>query len=270
MITGIAVMKFPELIWGIGNIVDHKNREKILIEKWELTLNGLYEMKENFYFGFNYAFSDYWNIGKEDTSFLIQQNITGANGGILSGIGPSLIYDSRLNRYNARQGMFFATYFTSFQKFLGSQYIFNSLSMDFRKYFNPWLEHIIAFQVTNTYNYGNVPFFHLSMMGGSDRMRAYYLGEIRDKILIDTQVEYRMPIWKIFGMVGFFGAGRVYPAYSDLTFKDMYFSSGLGLRIMVDSENKANLRLDFAYGENGAKAFIFGFAEAFLELLSEY
>ena len=74
----------------------------------------------------------------------------------------------------------------------------------------------------------------------------------------------------IFGMVGFFGAGRVYPAYSDLTFKDMYFSSGLGLRIMVDSENKANLRLDFAYGENGAKAFIFGFAEAFLELLSEY
>ncbi len=85
MITGIAVMKFPELIWGIGNIVDHKNREKILIEKWELTLNGLYEMKENFYFGFNYAFSDYWNIGKEDTSFLIQQNITGANGGILSG-----------------------------------------------------------------------------------------------------------------------------------------------------------------------------------------
>ena len=72
-----------------------------------------------------------------------------------------------------------------------------------------------------------------------------------------------MPIWKIFGLAAFFGAGRVYPGYEYLTFKDLYYSGGVGLRIRVDSENNTNLRLDFAYGKDGACSVIFGFAEAF-------
>ncbi len=263
IITGFGVKQFPEYILGIGNDVSIDNVELTIVSEWLIKFNALHEAKENFYVGINYDFANYWDIEKEDSSFLIINNITGANGGIISGFGPSIIYDSRDNRYNASKGVFFLASYSTFQKFTGSDFIFNSIKIDFRKYFNPWLKHVIAFQIANDYHYGNVPYFHLSLMGGSDRMRGYYKGAVRDKLLIDSQIAYRMPVWKIFGLAAFFGAGRVYPDYEYLTFKDLYYAGGVGLRIRVDSENNTNLRLDFAYGKDGVCSVIFGFAEAF-------
>ncbi|MFC2107016.1 BamA/TamA family outer membrane protein [Bacteroidota bacterium] len=263
IITGFGIRKFPEYLLGIGNDVSIATVESTTVSKWLLTFNALREVKENVYVGIVYDFANFWNIKKDTNSFLIKDNVTGANGGIISGVGPSLIIDSRDNRYNASKGMFFLASYSTFQKFTGSDFTFNNIVLDFRKYYNPWLKHVIAFQIYNDYNYGEVPYFHLSLMGGTDRMRGYYKGAIRDKVLIDGQIEYRMPVWKIFGLAAFFGAGRVFPEYEYLTFKDINYAGGLGLRIQVDSENNTNLRLDFAYGKGGLKAVIFGFAEAF-------
>ena len=100
-------------------------------------------------------------------------------------------------------------------------------------------------------------------MGGPNTMRGYYEGALRDKILVDTQVEYRLPIWNIFGAVAFVGTGRVAESYSDLSLDGFWLSYGGGLRIKVDSENNVNLRLDYGFNQNGSGAFIFSFAEAF-------
>ena len=263
IIAGFGIKEFPEYLLGIGNDVSIDDAELTTVSQWLLKFNALHELVEDFYIGVNYDFMDFWNVEKDDSSFLINENITGADGGIVSGFGPSIIYDNRDNRYNASTGMYFLAKYSTYQKFSGSDFTFNTVKIDYRKYFSPWRRHVIAFQVVNEYNYGDVPYFHLSMMGGSDRMRGYYQGAIRDKVLIDGQVAYRVHVWKIFGLAAFFAAGRVWPEYNDLTFKDMNYAGGIGLRIQVDSENKANLRLDFAYGKDGVKAFIFGFAEAF-------
>ena len=55
-------------------------------------------------------------------------------------------------------------------------------------------------QATTSYTSGDVPFYDLALLGGEDRMRGYYKGALRDKVLFDTQVEYRMPVWNIFGI----------------------------------------------------------------------
>lgn len=261
--SGIYVKRFPEFFLGIGNNVSVDNIEQIDVEKWGFDFDILKVIGKDLYFGINYDYTNYWDITKEDSSFLDSKNILGKDGGITSGFGISMIYDSRDSKYNSSKGMYFYSSYTTFQKFFGSQFAFNSINLDFRKYWSIWPHHILAYQIASDFNYGNVPFFDLSMMGGSDRMRGYYLGAVRDHLLIDSQVEFRIPIWKIFGFAAFFGAGRVFNDYTDLSFQDIYYSGGGGLRIMVDAENRANLRLDFAYGKYGVKAFIFGFAEAF-------
>jgi hypothetical protein len=94
-------------------------------------------------------------------------------------------------------------------------------------------------------------------------MRGYYQGAFRDKVLVDAQVEYRMPIWKIFGVTGWIGAGRVGSSYGDLAIDGFKLSYGGGLRIKVDSKNNTNLRLDFGFGPGGISGTYISFAEAF-------
>jgi hypothetical protein len=101
------------------------------------------------------------------------------------------------------------------------------------------------------------------MLGGEEKMRGYYKGAIRDKVLVDAQVEYRMPIWKIFGLTTWVGTGRVAKEYKDLSLDGFWLSYGGGVRIKVDSENDINLRVDFGFGPNGVSGVYLNFAEAF-------
>ena len=94
-------------------------------------------------------------------------------------------------------------------------------------------------------------------------MRGYYKGAIRDKVLIDAQLEYRMPIWKMLGATAFVGTGRVAPSYSEMSLDGLWLSYGLGLRLRVDTKHNTNLRLDWGFGPNGVNGFYINFAEAF-------
>jgi hypothetical protein len=100
-------------------------------------------------------------------------------------------------------------------------------------------------------------------MGGEVKMRGYYLGAYRDHVLVDGQVEYRMPVWKIIGLVGFAGVGRVAPTYEELSIDGFHFSYGAGLRLKVDSKNNINVRFDFGFGPDGINGSYINFTEAF-------
>lgn len=94
-------------------------------------------------------------------------------------------------------------------------------------------------------------------------MRGYYKGAIRDKILVDAQIEYRLPIWKIFGLTTWVATGRVADEYSNLSFNGLWLSYGGGVRIKVDSKSDINLRIDMGFGPNGVNGLYLNFAEAF-------
>ena len=94
-------------------------------------------------------------------------------------------------------------------------------------------------------------------------MRGYYQGAYRDKVLVDGQVEYRMPVWKIFGVTGWMGTGRVASSYDNLSLDNWKLSYGFGIRIRVDSKNNTNMRLDFGFGPKGISGTYINFAEAF-------
>ncbi len=255
--------KLPEYMLGIGNDVSIDDVEQVTTDRVKFASIGLVRVKENLYVGMGIDLANYFGISYDSTSFLETDNVTGKDGGTDVGIGFSAALDSRDNRYNASSGAFVITSFTFYPEFLGSTYQFGKLEIDARKYYNPWFKHVVALQATTTYLNGNVPYYDLAMLGGEEKMRGYYKGAIRDKVLVDAQVEYRMPIWKIFGLTAWVGTGRVADQYRDLCLNGLWLSYGGGLRIKVDSESDINLRVDFGFGPNGVSGVYLNFAEAF-------
>jgi len=255
--------KQPQYLFGIGNNVTIDNIEEVTNEHIEFNVNFLRRVYQKLYIGFGMEIDDYINVKTEPDSFLIEDMVTGVNGGTNFGLGVAFIWDSRDNRYNAHSGSLLKTSFIFYNKALGSAYQFNRFELDARKYFNPWLKHIIAMQATTTHLYGDVPFYDLALLGGESKMRGYYKGALRDNFLIDSQVEYRLPVWKILGLVGWVGTGRVADSFKAMEFKDFWISYGGGLRIKVDSENDINIRIDAGFGSNGINAVYFNFSEAF-------
>ncbi|REH01715.1 BamA/TamA family outer membrane protein [Flavobacterium aquicola] len=264
IISYLFYQKQPQYIFGIGNDVGIDDGELINFDRIKFYSNNLMLVKKDLYIGIPIEFANYWNMQIPSESFLYEQNVLGIDGGYDVGVGLSGMYDTRKNPYNPQQGVYCLSSLVFHPKFLGSTYQFTNFILDVRKYYNPWLEHIIALQFYTSNAFGDTPFYDLSMMGGSDRMRGFYQGGYRDKALVDSQLEYRAPIWNIFGLAGFIGTGRVFSGYNDLSFEKWRFSYGGGLRIMVDSKHKTNLRFDFGFGNGGSlKGTYVSFSEAF-------
>jgi outer membrane protein assembly factor BamA len=264
MVMGyINYKKQPEYMLGIGNDVSIDDVEEVSTTRLKFVNYFLYQVVKNLYLGIGADLTNYSNIEYDSASFLVEDDVLGTDGGTGVGLGFTAAYDSRDNRYNAYKGWFISFKTMTFPAFLGNPYLYSSYDFDVRKYFNPWLKHVIALQATTSYRSGDVPFYELSMLGGEDKMRGYYKGALRDHVLVDCQLEYRLPIWNIFGMTAFVGTGRVAESYSDLSPDGFWLSYGLGVRIRVDTEHNTNLRFDWGFGPNGVNGFYINFAEAF-------
>jgi len=260
---------FPEYIAGIGNRPFNDERtnqdtiEQITNTAFIVAVSFAKQVIKDNFFGVGYTYRNYVEVTKDSTSFLADDNIAGSNGGLVSGLNLFYIYDNRKNRYTPSNGMYVELSTKINTPTLGSNFKYIDLSFDIRKYFKVFKKQVIALQTFWGSQSGEVPYFDLYKMGGANRMRGYYEGAIRDFNIFDAQVEYRVPLWKIFGMTGWVGVGKVFPEDDALNLNDLWTSYGLGLRIMVDSESETNLRLDFGFNEYGGYAVIINFSEAF-------
>jgi outer membrane protein assembly factor BamA len=257
----------PEYILGIGNDVSRDSVEAIEVTRLKFVNYGMIQFVKNFYAGIGVDLTNYLDVQTDSNSYLIRNNVAGIEGGTGVGLGFSAAYDTRDNRYNPYKGMYAMLKTMTFPSFLGNPYLYSSVDFDIRKYYNPWFKHVIAVQATTSYRSeyenGAVPFYELALMGGEDKMRGYYKGALRDHVLMDAQLEYRMPIWKILGATAFVGTGRVAPSYSEMSLDGLWVSYGFGLRLKVDSAHNTNLRFDWGFGPGGINGFYINFAEAF-------
>jgi hypothetical protein len=261
VISFVNYRKEPDYIYEIGNdINDHP--EKVVVERFVFSGSLLRLIAKNFYVGPALQVSDYFNIAPDSNSFLIKDSVTGLSGGTGTGLGFAAAYDTRDNRYNSSKGAYIISSILFFPSGLGF-YPFTKFSIDARKYFNTIKKQTLAIQVTTTYTNGIVPFYELPQLGGSYSMRGYYQGGLRDNVLVDGQIEYRVPVWNIFGVTAWLGTGRVASSYNALAIDGFHINYGFGLRVRVDSKHNTNLRLDYGCGTQGIHGFIINFGEAF-------
>ncbi len=264
-ISKLMVINFPTLFFGVGNNTEAEKRCILDTRNVATSQVFMYNFSERFYFGLKYDFNYYWKVDTLDYRCSLSENqVTGLreNEGFQSGLGMSISRETRDNRFNARRGSYINIGYMGYFKWLGSNFVYNSFTLDLRKYVTPvkWLT--IAGQFYTEAKYGDVPVQSLALMGGANHMRGVYIGRFRDKTKIEAQLEMRFPIVWILGGTVFTGLGQVGPDYQSYSLKGTKWSYGAGLRLMVDQSTRTNMRFDLGFFE-GSPQFFFTFSEAF-------
>jgi len=264
---GELLLNFPEYYYGIGNRTPFKNQEQVAYQLvgWEGKWLRKVFANEKIFFGIETRYFKRYDVKIKPGGLLDSSKPVGYNGSTSVGIGPALTWDERDNVINPSKGFFIDVRNTYQGKFLGGTVSYTRFLIDTRKYFNvvPAHRQILALQFFGHFVQGEVPWKELPELGGPRIMRGYFRGRYRDKHLVSFQAEYRVPIYKWFGMVAFVGMGQVTDT-NDYDWAHLKTCYGTGIRVMINKKENLNLRLDYGRGDRNKNGFFyFGFSESF-------
>ena len=263
--TQFLYINFPNLYFGVGNDNDIDRRCVVLTRNLAIEQMMGYRFAKNWYVGLKYDYNNYFKVDTVHFEGIpCDENIPDltVNEGTQSGIGIRVDRETRDNRFNAKRGSYLFFEYQNFGKWIGSKFNYHSIIVEYRKYVTPlkWLT--IAGQAYSEFKLGDVPVQSLAFMGGDNRMRGIYSGMFRDHTMIESQVEFRVPIYWIFGAVAFAGLGEVGPTLKSYTWEGIKFAYGAGLRLSVNEATRTNIRFDIGFYKV-KPLFFFTFSEAF-------
>jgi len=230
---------FDERSWNIQPWLAHK--------VWrELRLGLTYDLKQA-------AFSDL-----ADGRRLDREAVIGHDGGLTSGFGPMIDWDSRDNAFYPSRGGWHKLYARFHHAVFGSRYDFELYALDLRQYVTLIGEHILAMQILGATTTGEVPYYHLP----KPQLRGFHMDLFLDRIMAAGQIEYRFPIYWRFSGAAFFGAGESVATMNDFTADNIYYAGGAGVRFAINPDERINVRLDVGVSPYGVAPYL-NITEAF-------
>jgi outer membrane protein assembly factor BamA len=107
----------------------------------------------------------------------------------------------------------------------------------------------------------SIPFFELSMLGGSNTLRGFGEGRFYDRHRVLCNVEERIRLMRFaVGEISldietalFLDIGQVFSSFRNFDHKDLEMVFGTGLRLVVRSQIVA--KVDIGYGSEGSAIF---------------
>ena len=183
--------------------------------------------------------------------------LTGLDGGVQSGAGFFLELDTRDNLFYPSKGYFAQGGAKFYRKALGSDYVYDSYTLDARAY-NRLGPGILALSVSATDLTHGSPFYDLPQISLRGIFNTYFV----DNASLVLQAEYRLRLSRRFNAAAFLGAGDNAPKFSKLALSGMRIAGGGGLRYVLNEKEKISLRLDIGISRWGIEPY-FGILEAF-------
>ncbi|TAH27757.1 MAG: hypothetical protein EAZ07_00760 [Cytophagales bacterium] len=248
--------RFPDKFWGIGDNTPKSNLESYAFDQFFSNPQLLRKIFSKVYVGIIWELQIVYNMHYQKNKLFDNTVIRGKDGGISSGLGILLAWDTRNNAFSPDKGAFVQFSMLKFSPLILSEYQFTNTVIDIRKYISLRRKQVLAFQAYGSFATGAVPYRYLASHGGSDNMRGYYAGRYRDNSQIYIQAEYRIPIWKRIGMVVFAGIGDISNRVLIYRFQPIKYTLGSGLRIALKPKEKLNLRLDFGIGHQSFASYV--------------
>ena len=256
LLTTATFKKFPNSFFGIGNNTVSSARESYTPRTY-FTRVVLYK---NIYSHINIA----PQVRYESTSMLETKPggqlasgaIPGSNGGIVSGLGCVVNWDSRDNTFSAFSGSIYQFAVVFNRSAFGSDFSFTDIEADLRTFSEVLPSQIFAAQVGIQVIDGTAPFRNLVTFGGQNFARGYLEGQYRDNAGIGGQIEYRVPLWWRFGAVAFAGAAQVAHEPSLWSLKEFKLAGGAGIRFFLDPKERVSIRIDMGFGSNSSGMYI--------------
>jgi outer membrane protein assembly factor BamA len=245
----IRYERTPQNFFGIGNDMPSTAEESYTPRIVTIQVGVKKKFLGHFFAGVLFDFEQMTMEKVEPGGILSSGSITGSRGGLLSGFGVGLDWDTRDGVLYPRKGVFFQLTANTYGAMTGSDFTFTSLKLDCRKYFLVAPDQVLALQAYIRSTAGEVPFHQLAFLGGESLMRGYYKGRFRDKDILAVQAEYRVMVTKRISVAGSAGLADVFPAFAEFKLKKIKYSVGTGVRYMVNKREGTNLRLDMAWGK---------------------
>lgn len=179
--------------------------------------------------------------------------------------GISAVYDWRDAAARPEKGGLYRGVFARYHGLGVYGFDYNLYFIELEQFIKLWLpRHVLALRTAWQYRQptggGEVPFFHLSRLDVYSPLRGFGWGRFRDRGSMVFNVEYRFPVWAYMDGAIFFDSGRVFHKIADVSFKDMKFSGGAGIR--ATTKNYFLFRFEIAYGGEGVRA-MFKTSQAF-------
>ena len=251
--------KFPDKFWGIGNNTDEHNLEQYTFTQFYISPQVHRKVAKHIFVGLAWEFQTVYNIGYQQvnplngkSSSFLSDTVIGVHDRAdykVSGGDIYFTFDSRNHAYCPDKGMMLRLKLANFNRLVGSEFNFQVVELDFRKYIKTYKTHILAIQGLGVFNFGDVPFRSLAVLGGASIMRGYYSGRFKDKMFVGAQLEYRLPLFWRFGAVAFVSVGQVMESFGNFSMSYFHVAFGPGVRIALLPKEKLNLRFDLGITE---------------------
>jgi hypothetical protein len=256
LLSNLSFQRYPNKFFGIGNNSPKTNEESYTPQSF-LFSAVLYR---NIYSHANAGPMirvEHATMKEIDPArALAQHAVPGNTGGTISGAGVVANWDSRDNTIATQSGSLYQISALVYRNAIGSDYDYTDLQIDTRNFFEIMPGQILALQAAGEFIDGTAPFYRLANFGGQSLLRGYFGGRYRDNNGIAVQAEYRLPVWRRFGMVGFAGAAQVADKIGHFALKRFWFAGGIGLRFAWNPDERLNLRLDYGVGNNSSGVYI--------------
>jgi Omp85 superfamily domain len=246
-ITGeLGYYNYSYFFFGVGEGNKEGVNELFKVKYPRFRFNYYYKLQDKTFAGVRWWLEDYNIYSTLEGGQLASGKIAGSRGGVSSGPGIMLLFDSRDNIYFARKGYFLEFVIHDQQKFWGSDFSFNRIRFDAR-YFKP-LGKKLSFGVNlfGDFTKGDVPFSQMPSIGSAKRMRGSYDGRYRDQNLILFQAELRGYLYKRWGATAFMSSAILANEPTNFQVKYTHVNAGLGIRYAYDYMRRINLRIDVA------------------------
>lgn len=253
-------MKF----YGIGAAAGDRNVSVKMDDKGMVLLGqAQYAIFRNMYLGVRYEYLDVNQSIKTENPLFPDLDLPGnLLDSRISGIGPSITYDSRDSQFAPRKGANLTVVGLFNTGALGSDFTYNKWQAAANGYFPVTSTGTLAVHGSLCAVSKNGPFYDMCMYGQAGDLRGYEMGRYRDRAMWTTQIEWRQHLGGKFGGVFFAGMGGIADDLGEIGNGKFLPAVGMGLRYKASQATGTYLRLDFAMGRD-SHAVYFGIGEVF-------
>jgi hypothetical protein len=275
-ITDWRYMQYPSKTWGLGGRRDPVDGFTINFTYLKLHQMVLFKIRQNLFIGTGFFFDYFWNIREIDAPL---NNTTFQRYGLnkderAAGIPVRILYDSRLNQINPKNGWYVSLTYRNNSRTLYSNQNWESFVGDIRKYIRlpGKSDNILAFWsytwLTRSSPNNRVPYLLLPSTGWDDFFntgRGYIQGRYRSQNMVYLESEYRFKLTRN-GLLGGVAFANIESFQRNLLQpgRTQYApGAGVGLRVKLNKNSGTNLCIDYGIGKDGSRGIFVNLGEVF-------
>ena len=262
LIQDLRYIDWPDRFYGVGNFTRVSNREDFVDRYLQADSEFYIRAWRRVFIGARYhlRFSDTRDV-PEQPRWLDPKVLYGVGPLRWSGLGAIAMLDNRDSVFWPKRGQLAVAQVTMYRKWLGSQFNADRFRFEIRHFQRLSSRQILAIRGLAEFARGQVPFQLLPALGGSEIFRGWFLGRLRDKALLDLEVEWRQELGRRWAVTGFAAVGKVGDCVPAVVQNFPRAAIGAGIRFAIKPEDRAHVRLDISYGD--ATNLYLQFREAF-------